>query len=139
MIRLFCSVMLKLQMRPDKRSERLSLVQRILEMALSPRRGNISPVTGFTGLDPTLPISTFLGLSNSRSVTLSELQRKRTLDIAALQEKVKRLHPVVSESFQKNGGCTPKLQSRVKLPNFTEGDIVLVAGEEFSVGKTLCL
>lgn len=106
---------------------------------LPSRQCNIRSIKAFSGIDCTFPISTFLRSPNLQLVTLSDFQRRKTLDIGALREKVKEFHHIVSESIQENEEHIRKLRFRGKLQNFIDDDFILVARKEFLAYEKLCL
>lgn len=139
LLRVLRSVCSEMQLRPEEWTDLLPLVQSALNNAPSPQRGNIPPLTAFTGLNPTPPISTFIRTSTCATVALSELQRERALNISILQSKMADLHPIVQGSVQSGREKTRKTMSRGVLPKFSEGDFVLVARDDFTAGEKLSL
>jgi len=96
-------------------------------------------VTAFTGQTPTPPIATFIRRATHQPVTLKQAQRERCLNLKELQATVADLHPIVKEKLMGNRERSRKAASRGQLPNFSEGDFVLVAREEFFAGEKLSL
>ena len=117
----------------------LPLVQSALNSAAAPSRGNIAPVTAFMGLNPTPPITTFLRTTTVTPLTLTLLQQERLLNIKALQASVADLHPIVDTSVRTNRERSRSAASRGQSANFSEGDFVLLAREEFFAGEKLAL
>lgn len=138
-LRVFRSVCSELQLRPEEWTDLLPLIQSALNNAPSPQRGNVSPLTAFTGSDPTPPISTFIRSSTSTPVSITDVQRERSLNIAALLSKMADLHPIVQDSVQSGRERARKAMSRGSLPNFSEGDFVLVARQDFTAEEKLSL
>ena len=117
----------------------MPLVQSALNNAPSPQRGNVAPITASTGMEPSPPLATFLRTVTTKPVTLSEVQRERAINTEALTARVAELHPLVEETVRNNRQKSRDSASRGTLPNFEEGDFVLVAREEFFAGKKLAL
>lgn len=92
-----------------------------------------------TGMSTTPPIATFYRAQTTVPVTITELNRGRALKVEELCKLVGNLHPVVQEALQTNRSKGRKSPSKGSLPNFTEGDFVLVAREDFHTGEKLCL
>ena len=107
--------------------------------APSPQPGNISPITGFLGHDPTPPIGTFLRTKNTETVTHEDGDRERMLNVSLLKRHVAELHPMVSMELEANRRRKRQDASRGELQNFTEGDFVLVDREDFFAGEKLAL
>lgn len=70
MERAFLSV---LKLLPSQRYDSIPLFLSIVNQSPSLQRGNVVPVTAFTGPAPTLPISTFLSSVSAHSVTVLEV------------------------------------------------------------------
>lgn len=66
----------------------------------SPQHGNVSTLTTNMGMKPTPFITTFLSSATSSRVSLSEKQRKISLNIQSLQAKMAEFHMVVRDSVQ---------------------------------------
>ena len=91
------------------------------------------------GTEPTPPISTFLRTRTVTPITVSEAQREWLLSVQKLKDRIGEMHPVVQETVRKNREKARRAASRGSLPNFTEGDYVLVAREDFFAGEKLAL
>jgi transposase InsO family protein len=139
LLRVFRAVASELQMRLEEWPDILPLVQSVLNNAPSPSRGNVAPLTAFTGQDPSPPISTFMRTETAKPVTMSQVQRERALNIEKLVAACAELHPMVQRDVQENRRRMRESRSAGKLPNFAEGDFVLVAREDFSAGQKLAL
>lgn len=139
LMRTFRSITSELQLRPDEWPDLLPLVQSVLNNAPSPQRGNISPVTAFTGMDASPPIATFYRSITSTTISISDLQSERAFNVEALRSKIAQLHPVVQDALKSNRERIRDSRSRGSLPNFTEGDFVLVARDDFTAGEKLSL
>lgn len=78
LLRVFLAFNSEWKMRPAEWPYLLLLVHIALNMATSPQRGIVSPLTEITGLPPTPPVSTFIRSYTTATVTVSELQRDRS-------------------------------------------------------------
>ena len=96
-------------------------------------------MTAFTGQQPTPPISTFLRSTTGKPVTVKDVQRERCFHIQNILKASEKLHPVVKDAISENRERSRRAASRGELPNFEEGDYVLVAREEFFAGEKLAL
>ena len=115
------------------------IMQSVLNNSPSPQRGNVAPITAMTGLEPKPPIKTFLRSTTTKPVSLTDAQYERLRNIKDLCEAVDKLHPMVQASVQKNRKKHRQAASRGELPNFIEGDFVLLAREDFHAGEKLAL
>lgn len=100
---------------------------------------NVRPVTAFTGLEPTAPISTFIRSSTSAAVTMTDINGERALNINFLKSKIADAHPVVQESLESSRQRSRDAALRGELPKFSEGHFVLVARDDFTAGGILSL
>lgn len=139
LLRVFRAVLSELQMRHDEWPDLLPLVQSALNTAPSPQRGDVSPITAFTGLPPTPPISTFIRTATAKALTITEAQRECVFNIKDLQERAAELHPIISHTLKENRRRHRQASEKGQLCNFAEGDFVLVAREDFTTGEKLCL
>lgn len=110
-----------------------------INMTISPQRQNIAPVTAFTVTATTLTISAFTRTSTAKLVTIKDVQRERSLTIDSLKTFVADLHPVVQRSVSCNCQIDRDAKSRGVIPNFTEGDYVLVARDDFKENEKLSI
>ena len=117
----------------------LPVIQSILNNSSSPHRMNVAPLTAFLGMKPTPPIASFLRTSTQKAVLVTDVIRQRAVNVEALQKACAELHPLVQDTLQKNRESSRHNASKGKLANFTEGDFVLVAREEFHAGEKLAL
>lgn len=139
LLRVFRAVCSELQLRPEEWPDLLPLVQSAINNAPSPQRADIPPVTAMTGMDATTPISTFYRSSKTLPVTVSDVARERVLNVDMLCKRVTELHPVIQDVLQDNRRRMRDRTSKGKLPNFSNGDFVLVAREDFTAGEKLSL
>lgn len=129
----------ELQIRLTEWPDILPLLQSALNNAPFPSRCNVRPITAFIGMESTPPISTFFKSETMKAVTVSELQLEKALNIKALQDRRAELHLAVKSSLQAARACSRQATGKRRLPNFTEGDYVLVARSDFHAGKKLDL
>lgn len=115
------------------------IFQSAINNSPSPARNNIAPITAFTGAAPSRPIDTFIRTTDSSVVTLTDIQRERALHVDSLIKYMDQLHPMIHSQLQKNRSQSRSVRSRGELANFTEGDYVLVAREDFFENEKLCL
>lgn len=87
----------------------------------------------------TLPIFAFMSFTSAHPVTLSQLIRERAIDIVALQKRVSEAHWVIPNTLHANRERDREAAEPGQLMNFSEGDFVLVAREEFNKDEKLCL
>ena len=139
LLRVFQSIVSELQIKFEEWPDLLPVVQGALNNAPSPQRGNISPITCFLGRDPTPPIGTFLRTKNTEMVLLEDIDRERMLNVSLLKRRVSELHPMFGMELEANRRRKRQAASRGELPNFTEGDFVLVAREDFFADEKLAL
>lgn len=126
-------------MRHDDWTQLVPLFQSALNNAPSPQRNNVPPVTAFTGLPATPPVSTFLRSPDLHAVSLADAQIESTFNIQQLVKIMDNLHPRIHAHVMAQRQRMRASKSRGELANFTEGDYVLVAREEFFEGEKLCL
>lgn len=139
LLRVLRSTLSELQMDHQEWPDLIPIVQSVLNNAPSPQRGNISPITAFMGREPTPPIQTFLRTSTSKPVSLTELQLESMMNVEELLKLCAEIHPRVQSSLDKHRAQHRQNASRGQLPNFDEGDYVLVARSDFHAGEKLCL
>lgn len=117
----------------------LPIFQSVINNSPSPVRNNIAPITAFTGAPTSRPIDTFIRTTDSSVVTITDLLRERTVNVDNLISHMDQLHPVIQLQLQQQRAQSRSVRSRGELANFTEGDFVLVAREEFFENEKLCL
>jgi len=138
-LKVFRALVSELRMDLTEWTSLVPIVQSALNNSPSPQRGGVAPVTAFTGMKAQTPIATFMRASTGLPVTLTDAQRDRALNIAALHREVGELHPMVQQTVRTNRARHRDSASRGKLANFEEGDYVLVAREDFHAGEKLAL
>ena len=73
-------------MRSEEWPDLLALLQSALNNTRSTQRGNVSPITAFTGMEPSPPISKFMRSTTAAAISVNNAQRERLLNIKRLQE-----------------------------------------------------
>lgn len=124
----------ELQMDFKEWPDLLPILQSALNNSPSPIRGSIAPITAFSGMESTPTILTFLRTSTVTSIKMKAAHRERVLNNAYLKARCAELHPIVNNALQQNRHSSRTRASRGELANFSIGDFVLVALEEFSAG-----
>ena len=90
-------------------------------------------------MNPSTPISTFLRNESAKPISIDELISKGTINVNELSNRTSELYPVVHVALQENRSQFRNATSKGILPNFTEGDFVLVARDNFTAGENLSL
>ena len=139
LIRVLRATLSELQMDHDEWPDLIPMVQSVLNNSPSRQRGTVCPVTAFMGQEPSTPIKTFMHSSTIESVTLTDLQHESAMNVEDLLKACEDLHPRVQATLQKNRAQQRDKMSSGRLPNFHEGDYVLVARNDFHAGEKLCL
>lgn len=99
----------------------------------------MTPITAFMGLPASPPISTFLRMSDCKAVNISQAIQERSLNVTKLAQLMDSLHPIVQSNVAQERERMRGTKSKGSAANFTTGDFVLVAREEFYDGEKLCL
>ena len=138
-LRIFRATLSEYQMSHQEWPALVPLLQSALNNSPSPQRKNFSPVTIFTGLTPTLPLSSYELPSPGEIQTLDAVKLTRLLEVDKVRALLDDIHPLVAVTLETERERARKSQSRGKLPHFEIGDYVLVAREDFGASKKLCL
>lgn len=139
LLRVLRSTSSELQLAHEEWPDLLPLVQSAINNAPSPQRAGVPPIKAMTGMAATPPIATFYRAQTSAPVTVSDLVHERALNVDMLCDLVGQLRPIIQDAVQKNRQQGRDVASKGSLPNFTKGDYVLVAREDFHAGEKLCL
>ena len=115
------------------------LVQSALNNSPSPQRANKAPITIFMGREPSPPVATFIRHETGRPVTISEANRERMLNFEKVKHLMDTLRATVGATLTRNRERKRNAGSCGALPNYTPGDFVLVAREDFTAGEKLAL
>lgn len=129
----------ELQLRVDSWPDLIQIIQSVTNHSPSPQRNNIAPVSGFTGLSPSTPINTFIRSDTSALVRVNEAQIERSSNTSNLISHMEKLHPIIHDAVIENQKRAREHLSKGRLSNFSEGDYVLVARNEFFEDEKLCL
>lgn len=138
-LRMFRSIMSELELPVNEWTDIVPVVQSALNNAPSPQRGGLCPITIFTGLEPSPPVSTFKRSATDTIISVDEAVNERLQNMSTVQDLLSELHPIVANTLEKNRQRARTAASKGTLPNFVEGDYVLVAREEFSKGEKIAL
>lgn len=117
----------------------VQIIQSTLNSTEAPHRAKIAPVTAFTGMVATPPVSNFIISTTAKPVTLSKVQREIILTCSELKKKMADLQPLLDQKLQHNRKTSRNTASKVQLPNFTEDYFVLMARETFYKVRKLAL
>lgn len=105
----------------------------------SPERKNIALITNFTGMEPYKPISTFIRFETVESVTVSNIDRERLLNITNLQRNIEERYYMVNNAVHHNRSRNLRIVSKVRLPKFPEGYSILLPKDDFIAGEKLSI
>lgn len=107
--------------------ELFSLVPSAINNAPSPQRAGAPLVTAMTAIASFPPISTLYRSRSQTPVMVTKFAREGAVSTERLPKLVGDLHTLVQDALQKNQCQARELISKGKLPNFTQGDSLLVA------------
>lgn len=138
-LKTFRSVLSELQHCPSEWPNLVPMLQSMLKNSPSPTLINSCPITAFFGLDPKPPVSSFIRSSTGSPITVSEVIRERTTNIANLKKFVAELHPVVQDTVRNNRETLQAAMSKGELSRFMKADFGLVALEDFKAGENRAL
>lgn len=114
-----------------------AVVQSVFNNASSLKRRTTPPVTAFTRMDDSAPYSTFCRSSVSSVIILSDVQKERAINIAALRSKITLLHSVVHETVRAGRKRPQDARTRGFLLRFTDGHSVLAAPDDLTSSAEL--
>lgn len=134
-----CSIASELRIRATERPDLLPLFQDVLINNPSPQRAGLLPVKEFIGLHATTPIATLYRSPVSAPILVPDVDRKRVLNCEQLCRMVANIRPVVRNALLDNLEHQRNQAAKGHPPNFTEGDFVLIAREDFAAGEKLLL
>ena len=139
LLRVSRAILSELQLQHTSWPDLVPMFQLALNNSPSPQRNNTAPLTAFTRLEASPPIATFLRSATAQTVTLTQAQQERCVNISELVKRAEELHPIVQCTLTESRRRMREQHAKGKLPNFIEGDFVLVAREDFHKGEKLCL
>lgn len=129
----------ELELHMDSWPDLVPIIQSIVNHSPSPQRSNIDPVTVFTRLPPPTPIKTFMQSDTSALVSVNDALVERAVNIKELISTMEKLRLIVHEAVSARRERAREHLSKGRLPNFPEGDYVLMARDDFFKREKLCL
>lgn len=114
-------------------------MQSAIDNAPCAQRAGVPPIKAMKCMSATPPIATFYRAQTPALMTITDLIHERTFNAIDLCKYAGDLHPVVSDSWHDNRRQVRESTSKEALSNFTEGDFVFVACEDFRVFEKLSL
>ena len=138
-LRTFRAVLSELRFPHSEWPDLTPVIQSALNNSPSPQRRNMAPITIFSGLPPSSPVSTFKRSCTGKIVSVSDARTELERNLTSVQDRLAELHPVVQMSLKEHRERARKAASRGVPAGFSEGDYVLIAREDFSAGEKLCL
>ena len=140
-LRCFKALMSELKLPIDMWTSVTPLVQATLNMMPSNRLNGVAPVTAFTQLPATTPLTTMMHPRTKRDVTLDwvkEQQGAHVREVAAALDNMHKAYASAAEEKREQARQRRAGQRGVMLPKFAEGDFVLV-GQVLSKANKLAL
>lgn len=137
--RTFRALLSELQMLFKEWSDLLPVIQSILNNAPSSNRRIVSPLTAFSGMEPSPSMAPFSRTTTLATMSINKALMERSVNFMALKERVSELQPLVQSAVSNNSASSHNRASNGQLPNFSRGDFVVVAREEFHPGEKLAL
>ena len=105
----------------------LPLVQSVLNHTPANRLGGVAPVTAFTALPATTPMTSFLHPESQREMDIGKICEEQQAHIHEVQAVLEQMHKkLVETANKKRTQARDRHNKKLKLPNFIEGDFVLV-------------
>lgn len=138
-LRLFRGIMSELQLTLDEWTDIVPVVQHALNNAPSPQRQGLCPITIFAGTEPSSPIASFKRAETGKIVTFDNAVEQHLTNLTSVKERLAELHQMIENTLERNRSRSREAASTGILPNFSEGDYVLVAKDDFSRGQKLSL
>lgn len=115
-----------LRLQRDEWPDLPPLVQSVFNNVLPRKHANVPHIKSINRLDASLPISIFYCANASNPVTITNFVDEDMLKKKRLSELVNELKPTVPNALQENRKRMRDQASKGKLPNFTEGNFILV-------------
>jgi hypothetical protein len=118
------------KLRPTEWPHVHRIVQSVLNNSPSPQRGNVAPITAFTGLPPDSPLLSVVAAGTPEPLTLSDIQARQAMNITELRATLDAVHKRCSDaaaSRRRHARDSQLVRKGVSPPNFDIGDFVLVA------------
>jgi hypothetical protein len=120
----------------------VKIVQSALNNSPSAQRGDIAPLTAFTGRPADSPLLIVAAPPEFQTKSISYVRLQQLTNIAELQDAVEKIHKAVADNATKRRATSSaRHNSRpvVQQANFSIGDYVLVAKRYFHLGEKLTL
>jgi hypothetical protein len=118
------------------------VVQSVINHSPSPQRGNLAPVTIFTGKKADSPLLSIVVSHNATPLTLADIKQRQLVNIEQLQNAVDSIHKKaqdIADERRAKSRQSRALTKGVQTPNLDIGDYVLVAKRTFHAGEKLTL
>jgi hypothetical protein len=135
------AILSEFQLNDKQWPEVARIVQSVLNNSPSPHRGNIEPITAFTGRAPDSPLRSLVTPDTNVTLTMDDVQAQQLLQIQELRLAVDEIHKR-SKTFADSNRASARQQknkSTAVAENFEVGDFVLVAKRELCGGEKLGL
>lgn len=138
-LRHFRTIMSELELPFPEWTDIVPIVQHALNNSPSPQRKGLCPITIFTGLELSPPIATIKRTVTVKIVMFNEAAEEVSRNLSKVRDRMADLHPMVETALENNRARAREIASRGRLSNFSDGDYVLVARDDFSKGQKLAL
>jgi hypothetical protein len=131
----------ELRLRFDQWPAVSRIVQSVLNNSPSPQRGDIAPLTAFTGRAPDSPLQSLVCIAATQTLPLDTIKARQLVHIEELRSSVDAIHRRAHESATTHrvASRTQQNKSTATPANFDIGEFVLVAKREFRGGEKLSL
>lgn len=114
-------------------------MQSALNNLPSAQRSDVPPLKANTCLSPSLPLEPLYRSTTAKPNTIAEVPNLKSINCKMLTKRIGQLQPLLKDSLQTNHQRTRESMSKRLLSNFTEGDFVLVANDEYLKSEKLSL
>jgi RNase H-like domain found in reverse transcriptase/Reverse transcriptase (RNA-dependent DNA polymerase)/Integrase core domain/Integrase zinc binding domain len=117
------------------------IVQSVLNNSPSQHRGNIAPLTAFTGRSPDSPLQNLVSPVADQALPLNSIRAQQLMNIAELRASIDDIHRQAAQSATSSRASSRAHRGKTTAlaANFDVGDFVLVAKREFRGGEKLSL
>jgi RNase H-like domain found in reverse transcriptase/Reverse transcriptase (RNA-dependent DNA polymerase)/Integrase core domain/Integrase zinc binding domain/Chromo (CHRromatin Organisation MOdifier) domain len=130
------------RLQPNQWPEVCPVVQSALNHSPSSQRGQIAPITIFTGQAAESPLRSIFITGEAATRSLSDIQLQQALSIEHLRAAVDGIHKEATDASSVRRAAARKRRtehSGVQPPNFEVGDFVLVSKRTFHTNEKLTL
>ena len=120
----------------------VKIIQSVLNNSPSKHRGNIAPLTGFTGRKPDRPLASILKDHTSTVHSMEFIRAQQLINTELLGKAIDRIHKRVKDNAEKGRHAARQRHSRktgVENCNFDVGDYVLVSRRDADHVDKLCV